>query len=359
MNVHGGYYGSSKKKILDFSVNLNPLGVPKSVKAYIVNNLGALDTYPEIEARTARQHLAREHGLKSSNIIMGNGAVELIYLLAKTVKPKKVLLLQPTFNEYERAFRQSDAECIHYFLKANDDFELNLEDLLYTILIHKPEVMVMCNPNNPTASYIENEAIEKIIEALKSYGGILMIDESFSAFENLPTAISLLYYDNLFLLRSMTKYYAIAGIRLGYGIGAERIIDQMHLQKEPWTLNTIACNIVEVLLKDEEYQLKTKKWYKEEKANFLENIKNIFFLSVFESKANFFLCQCEFDSAELKNRLLEKGIFIRTCHDFPSLEGNYIRIALRSRAENILFFEALIAIQEALKEKKEVLSLSC
>ncbi len=358
MNVHGGYNGNKKEKVLDFSVNLNPLGVPESVKAYIVNNLGALDTYPEIEARTARQYLAREHGLESSNIIMGNGAVELIYLLAKTVKPKKVLLIQPTFSEYERAFRLSDAECIHYFLKSDDDFKLDLEDLLYTILIHKPGVMVMCNPNNPTATYIKNKAIKKIIEALKSYGGILMIDESFSAFENMPTAISLLYYDNLFLLRSMTKYYAIAGIRLGYGIGAKEIIDQMQLQKEPWTLNAIASNIVEVLLKDEEYQLKTKKWYKEEKAYFLEGIKKIHFLTVFESKANFFLCHCEFDSEELKSRLLEKGIFIRTCHDFASLEGKYIRIALRNRAENRLLFEALIAIQEALKEKKEVPSLS-
>ncbi|PKM94749.1 MAG: threonine-phosphate decarboxylase [Firmicutes bacterium HGW-Firmicutes-1] len=358
MNVHGGYFGNNRKEILDFSVNLNPLGVPESVKNNIINNLGALDTYPEIEARTAREHLAREYGLKSSNIIMGNGAVELIYLLAKTVKPKKVLLVQPTFNEYERAFKQSNTECIHYFLKANDDFELNLEDLFYTILIHKPEVMVMCNPNNPTASYIENDSIEKILEALKSYGGILMIDESFSAFENLPTAISLLHHENLFLLRSMTKYYSIAGIRLGYGIGAESITGQMQLQKEPWTLNSIACNIVEVLLQDKEYQLKTQKWYQEEKNYFVENIKKIPFLYTFDSKANFFLCRCEIDSEEIKNRLLAKGIFIRTCNDFTSLEGKYIRIALRSRVENKLFFEALLEIQEDLKEKKELRSLN-
>ncbi|PKM52073.1 MAG: threonine-phosphate decarboxylase [Firmicutes bacterium HGW-Firmicutes-7] len=354
MNIHGGYFGKNRKKILDFSVNLNPLGVPESVKDYIVNHLDALDTYPEIEAKTAREQLAVEYDLEASNIIMGNGAVELIYLLARTIKPKKVLLLQPTFNEYERAFVQSDSECINYSLNSEKAFALELEGILDMIVTNKPEVMIVCNPNNPTGTYIGNNILEKIIKTLKLHGGILMVDESFSAFENLPTAVSLLHHGNVFLLRSMTKYYAIAGIRLGYGMGAETIIEKMKLHKEPWTLNAIACNIVDVLLKDKEYQFKTKEWYKEEKAYFLENLKKVPFLHAFESKANFFLCRCALDSSELKNRLLEKGIYIRTCNDFVNLEEKYIRLAIRQRVENKQLFQMLFDIADEIGEIEKV-----
>lgn len=351
MNTHGGYYGKNKKKIIDFSVNLNPLGVPDSVKDYIKDHLDALNTYPEIDASTARTHLALRHGIDINQVIMGNGAVELIYLLARTIKPKKVLILQPTFNEYERAFSQSGSACLGHCLKAEDDFAINLDALLNQIREDRPEVMVICNPNNPTGTYIEPEIMERIIIELKAYGGILMIDESFSSFEGLPTAVSLLHHGNLLLLRSMTKYYAIAGIRLGYGIGAEKIINNMKDHKEPWTINTIASEIVDVLITDTDYHMHTQKWYKDEKRYFKKQISQIPFLYTYDSKANFFLCKCDFGSNLLKSKLLEKGIYIRTCHDFTCLEDYFIRLALRNREENKKLFQALMNIYDEQSDK--------
>jgi len=344
MNTHGGYYGKNKKKVIDFSVNLNPLGVPNSVKEHIIHHLDNLNTYPEIDASTARTHLALSHGVDFNQVMMGNGAVELIYLLARTIKPRKVLILQPTFNEYERSFNQCGSKCFGFHLKAEDDFKMNLDELLKQLKKIKPEVVIICNPNNPTGTYFGLELIEPIVMEMKAYGGILMIDESFSSFEGLPTAISLLHHGNLLLLRSMTKYYAIAGIRLGYGIGSEKMIRHMKDHKEPWTINTIASEIVDVLITDADYDAKTQKWYKEEKRYFKKQIDRIPFLYTYDSKANFFLCKSSFSSEVLKHQLLDRGIYIRTCHDFAYLEDAFIRLALRSREDNKKLFQALMEI---------------
>lgn len=351
MNTHGGYFGKNKKKIIDFSVNLNPLGVPESVKAYIAQHLEALNTYPEIDGGTARVHLALRHGVDPNQVIMGNGAVELIYLLARTYKPEKVLVLHPTFNEYESAFLQCGAQCIRHILSEEDEFELKLNKLINQIKKEKPQVMVICNPNNPTGKYIQYNVIEEILLEINKYGGILMVDESFSSFEGLPTAISLVHHGNLFLLRSMTKYFAIAGIRLGYGIGSEKIINALKKHKEPWTLNTIASEIVDVLIKDMDYHTKTQQWYRKEKKYFKNQLDKIPFLYVYDSKVNFFLVKSEISSDLLKEKLLEKGFYIRTCHDFLTLEDRFIRLALKNRDENKKLIEALYEISDELTDK--------
>lgn len=345
MNKHGGYFGK-QRNVLDFSVNLNPLGFPEAARDFMFKELQRLEHYPEpysIEARTA---LAEKLSVNSEQVIMGNGATELIYLFARTIKARKVLLLQPTFNEYERAFLQYGATCIHHILHPDDGFTLKFEQMKADILEHKPEVVVLCNPNNPTGSYLEKEKIEQMIRLLSTFGGYLMIDESFYEFEDQPTALSLVTEENLFLIRSMTKFYAIAGIRLGYGIGHINLIHKLNTYKEPWTMNAFASHMVPCLLEDKNYSLQTRKWYQQEKVWFRDQLNSISFLKPFETYANFFLCHTKLENQKLLPRLMESGIYIRTCEDFIGLENNYIRLALRSHQENERLLFELRSIEQ-------------
>lgn len=344
MNKHGGYFGK-QKDMLDFSVNLNPLGYPEVVRTFMMEQLQRLEHYPEPHSVEAREALAQHLLVQPDEVIMGNGASELIYLFARAIKPKKVLLIQPTFNEYERAFKEYGACCINHMLKQEEGFILKLDELQEQILREKPDVVVICNPNNPTGCYIETEKIKQILKILITYDGYLLVDESFYEFENQPTALSLIEQPNLFLIRSMTKFYAIAGIRLGYGIGHKTLIQQLGAHKEPWTLNGFASAIVPYLLGDLEYQRRTLKWYLDEKAYMMLQLQKISYLKVLPSHANFFLCETSILSQKLMTMLMEKGIFIRTCEDFIGLGHGYIRLALRSRVENEFLIEVLQSIR--------------
>lgn len=357
MNKHGGYYGTARN-VIDFSVNLNPLGIPKSVKDRIPLLLEKLENYPELTCEDARTRLAiflnyrnRVNGVDSStlkfcpeHLILGNGATELIYLFARSIKPKRVMLIQPTFNEYERAFKQVGSECIYFQLTADTQFELPVQDFIYKIRTVKPEVVMICNPNNPTSSKISSEDLELILKVLKEYNGILCLDESFAEFELQHEVIR--PDENIFRIRSMTKYYAIAGIRLGYGIGSESIIHKLEAFKEPWTLNALALEILPWLLEDMDYVSATGEWYEREKNIFYEGLSTIPGITLFPGYANFVLCRSTINGSEISRLLIEKGIFIRTCEDFIGLDDRYIRLAIKNHEQNDYLIKTLQKIME-------------
>ncbi len=340
MNKHGGYYGK-QKDMIDFSVNLNPLGLPEGARAWMKEQSHLLEYYPEPSSLKARETIANELLLSRDQVIMGNGASELIYLFARRIHAKKVLLIQPTFNEYERAFKQQGTLCDYHYLEKDNNFSLDDEALLMEIRANRPDVVVICNPNNPTGSYVEIERLEKLLATLADYSAYLLVDESFSDFEDKPTAISLLDNPHLFLIRSMTKFYAIPGIRLGYGLGHSTLIHQLYEYKEPWTINAFASDILPYLIKDLDYKTQTKEWYNREKAYMEKQLKKIDFLKLIPSCTNFFLCHTSIPGKELMVLLVECGVYIRTCEDFIGLEDQYIRLALRTRPENDALIKAL------------------
>lgn len=342
MNKHGGYFGDSKKKIIDFSVNINPLGVPEKLKEKLKNSIDHLESYPEIDGISAKNILSERLNVHSEHLILGNGATELIYLFAKTFKPKKVLIIEPTFTEYERAFSLNTSEIYHFQCKEDDDFKINIESLIKEIDEIRPEVLVVCNPNNPTGIFTERESMRQVLDKLKSIDGKLFIDESFIDFTERDLYTSMIEDYPIFILRSMTKIYAIPGLRLGYGLANKSIIERMNKHKEPWTINSLALDSVEVLLEDIEYKDETQKWYLSEKKYLRESLKQIRLLSIYESEGNFFLCKLKSsNSIELRDYLLDLGIYIRTCEDFYGLDDSFVRIAVRTREENSALIRAL------------------
>ncbi|WDV44811.1 threonine-phosphate decarboxylase CobD [Clostridiaceae bacterium M8S5] len=333
MNKHGGYYGESKD-VIDFSVNINPLGISKNLEKAIISGISQLHKYPEIDGSTAIKHIAKHYNIKENHITLGNGAIELIYLFARALKPKKVLIVHPTFNEYKRAFKLSSSE-IHEYVLDKHDFKLNEDDLINHIKKIKPDVIVLCNPNNPTGTYNEVNKLEKILKVIKEINSIMFVDESFIDFANKESLIDYYRKYPLIILRSMTKFYAVPGLRLGFCIADEQIINKLYQYKEPWSLNYLSLRAVPVLLEDKEYEEVTIDWCNKERDYVYSAIKDIDNIYVYKSHTNFHICKTENISAfQLQEMLLQKGIYIRTCEDFIGLDDKYFRIALKTRLEN-------------------------
>lgn len=336
MNKHGGYYGENRHEIIDFSVNINPLGVPETLIEALKKELKEMVRYPEIDGASGKMALAQHLNLKSENIILGNGATELIYLFARSLRPEKVLIVKPTFTEYSKAFRSVGSSIYDYYTKEEKDFAIQIEELISKIDDIKPDVLVLCNPNNPTGVFTEGEKLISILEKLKETNTYLFIDESFIDFTDKASCLSLIEKYNIFILRSMTKIFAVPGLRLGYGIGSEDIISKLNQIKEPWTINSLAIKGIEILLEDSQYLKKTQQWYSEEKQYLYSELRKIQGIKVIQSETNFFLIKLlKHNSDSLKEYLLDKKIYIRSCNDFQGLSDKYIRIALRKREENI------------------------
>lgn len=347
MNKHGGYYGDDQGKVIDFSVNINPLGVSTKVKDKIKETLDHIDRYPEIDGEGSRRIIGNYLNIESEEVILGNGAIELIYLFASAIKPKKVMIVQPTFNEYERAFNTVGSEIIHFQRDHENNFNLNIEDLASELEKQRPDALILCNPNNPTGSFIDVEEFHPILKLLKDIGAYLFLDESFIDFTNHRTYQHITKEYLVFIIRSMTKYFAIPGLRLGYGIGKKEVIDELNRHKAPWAVNSLALSIVPVVLKDNGYIAKTKEWYDQEKKFLWDGLNNITGIDVFPSSTNFYLMRIKDTlDIDLKRELLKRNIYIRDCMDFYGLGDGYFRIAVKNREDNKRLLEALEDIFE-------------
>ena len=342
MNKHGGYFGEEKKKVIDFSVNINPLGVPERLISELKESLTELVRYPEIDGESAKKVLSKKLNVENESLILGNGATELIYLFARAFRPEKVMIVQPTFTEYNRAFELNGGSVINFNTDEKKDFNINIDSLINELNRIKPKALVICNPNNPTGVFTNKETLKPVLDVLKEIAACLFIDESFIDFTDKETFSSLINNYQIFILRSMTKTYAIPGLRLGYGLASKEIVAEMNKLKEPWTLNSLALSAVPVLLEDAEYMAKMKEWHIKENEFLFNELNSINGLKVYKSEANFFLCKLSLASAQsLKQYMLSRNIFIRTCEDFYCLDDDYVRLAVRSREENELLIKCL------------------
>lgn len=342
MKKHGGYVGKNREDVIDFSVNINPLGVPEKLVTKLKKSIDKLDSYPEIDGLNAREIISKHISISKKNIILGNGATELIYLFAKAFDLEKVLIIEPTFTEYERAFNMNNSKVYHFETRERDNFKVDIQSLVTQIKSIKPDLIVMCNPNNPTGVFTDLDDFNSVIDSLKTMGCMLFVDESFIDFTDKESYISKIDELDVFLLRSMTKLYAVPGLRIGYGLGSEYIIDKLNQYKEPWTINSLALDSVELLLNDSDYLRETEAWYRSEKEFLKLELKKIDDLKIYESEGNFLLCRLKkLKSKQLKDFLLSKGIYIRTCEDFYGLDESFIRLAVRTHRENLSLLNSL------------------
>ena len=352
-NVYKIYREKGMKEILDYSSNINPYGLPESFKIAVLENLSVLERYPDPDYVELREKIAKVNGIKLENIIVGNGATEIIFLYMKVLKAKKILIVSPTFGEYERAMRATlDNIQVDYFkLEEVENFVPNIEKIRLE-LDKKYDLLVMCNPNNPTGQFVLVEIMEKILEKCTEVGTKLFVDEAFVEFVENWEEKSIIKTEkdkkNLFVLRAFTKFFAIPGLRLGYGICFDdEFMTKMLEKKEPWSVNNIAELAGKVLLKDKEYIEKTNNWIKEEKKYMYENLIKIEGMKIYKTEINFILGKIEFKYFEkinvqkLREKMLEKGILIRDASNFMYLDDKYFRLAVKDRKNNDKVIKAL------------------
>lgn len=336
MNKHGGYYGEDYKEIIDFSVNINPLGPSRYIKKEMAKSLENVYRYPEIDGRTGIAALSRHMGIEEEKIILGNGAIELIYLFVRTLTPKKALIIGPTFNEYRRALEMNNVEVLEISRIEDGVFHIDKKSIIGTIEKEEPDVLILCNPNNPTGDYISTDDFSPIIDCMDNIDGHTLIDESFMDFTTEETFQRYINKHNIFILRSMTKFYSLPGIRLGYGLGNIGLIERLKTHKEPWTMNSIALDILPYVIEDKEFIRNTANWIDLERRYLYQELKDISFIKVFKPSANFLLFKLEKGNPnEFFNYLLANKIHIRTCEDFNELGDRYFRIAVKLHKDNM------------------------
>ena len=341
--------GIPEDKIMDFSVSINPLGMPKGVMKEIKRSLNNLSYYPDPDAKALRLEIAKYHNIDPKHIICGNGSTELIYLIIRALQPKRVLVPVPTFSEYERACKSYGARVINYGLKKENNFDIDVDEFI-GVMWGKGELFDMvflCNPNNPTGRLIQKKDVLRIAAAAKALKSYLIVDEAFIDF--VPDASVIHEVEKnpyLIVIRSMTKFYALAGLRLGYGIFPKRIVNILKQYKEPWTVNTLAQKAGIAALRDSMYEQETFRLFGQEK-NFLETSFKKFGIRYIPSSANYYLLR--FSSAKQVSRRLKKnGILARDCSDFMGLENDsYIRIAVKAHKDNAYLLKVLSKCIEA------------
>ena len=365
-NIYKIFREKNIDKILDYSSNINPYGLPENLKKEIFEKLFVLERYPDPDYIELREKIAEKNNLNIENIIVGNGATEIIFLFMKILSPKKVLIVSPTFGEYERAIKAStlanDNLEINYFeLKEAENFVLNIKNL-ETELENNYDLLILCNPNNPTGQFLKLKKLEEILKICEQKNTKLFVDEAFVEFvedwENESIINSKENKENLFVIRAFTKFFAIPGLRLGYGICFNKnLLKKMLEKKEPWSVNNIADLAGQTVLDDENYIQKTKEWIKDQKKYMYENLNKIEGLRAYKTEVNFILLKIEdnllekgLDVKNLRKKMLEKGILIRDASNFIYLNKHYFRLAIKDKLNNEKVIETLTSILKNIKK---------
>ena len=335
------------RRLIDFSANINPLGLAPKVKAAIIKNIEGVIHYPEPDSRSLKKSLANFYNTDDHNIAVGNGSIELIYLIPKALKLKKVLITTPTFSEYEFAARLNGSKVLFLPTEEGNDFKLGLHKLKK--LIPQVDLVFIGNPNNPTGSHILSEEMLSLIELCQQYRTFLVVDEAFMDFVQVSDRDSLAFSAPrnkiLIVLRSLTKFFALPGLRIGYAIANRDLVKRLSNLQYPWNINSLAQAAGEEVLKDRGYMNESREYVIKEKEYLFGRLKNIKGLKTYPPSSNFIFCKLEdwaIKSAQVLNeRLLEKGLVVRNCANFRGLNQRFFRVAVRKRAENLKLIMAL------------------
>ena len=343
------YYKIPQDDIINFGANVNPLGLSSLSKQALVEHMDIISRYPDREYQSLKEVIASYCAVPYETIIVGNGSSQLISLLIEQLHPQKTLVLGPTYSEYARELSFSNSEATYYHLKADQDFKLEISDFIQEI--NKGyDLLILCNPNNPTASAIHQQDLRLILEACNTHQTFVMIDETYVEFCDNPSdvsAVSLVHeYKNFIVLRGVSKFFAAPGIRLGYGITSNKaLLGQMLYHQTPWSLNSVAAFLGEQMLQDTQYIEDTRNLIIAEKWRVSTALRALPGIKVYESEANFLLIKllcvdlgeaygrC-YKASFIFEECIKQGLMVRDCSSFQCLHGEFIRFCILNPAEN-------------------------
>jgi threonine-phosphate decarboxylase len=336
--------GIDPGEIIDFSASINAIGSPAAARRAFRKSYEEIARYPDPYGMELKQALAKWHGLNPDQVLPGNGSTQLIYLLCSAMRPRKALIVGPAFSEYANALKLAGATISFFPLAAQNRFEFDTDRFLAK-WAQGYDIAVLTNPNSATGKLIPREVIEKIARAAHVKKSFLVIDEAFIDFveeESVKHLIKTNPY--LVVLRSLTKYYALPGLRLGYLLAHARTVKQLAFHQEPWSVNAPAQRVALACLADASFRRKTDRWLQREKGFLSDALNRSNGFRLYPSAANFLLVKIEPGNAnavQLRSFLLARKLLIRPCDSFVGLGPNYFRVAVRRRADNQRLLDAL------------------
>lgn len=318
----------------DFSVNINPLGMPKESIRAAQEGVLLSDHYPDYKGEKLCNAIAFKESVKSEQIILGNGAAELIYSLCYAVNPIRGLIAVPCFLEYEEAIKRAGGIIDFYPLKEEYNFRLGEDFIDY--ITKDIDIVFLCNPNNPTGNIIDKNLLEKIAVKCESTNTYFCIDECFLPFLYNKNEITfknrIEEFPHLIVLRAFTKIYAMAGLRLGYALSSnEELLKNIRSTMQPWNTSIPSQMAGIEALKDNEYIERTLRLISDEKKYLVDELSNGLTDKIYDSSANYIFFKAE---RNLKELLLKQKILIRSCGNYRNLTDNFYRIGIRTHSEN-------------------------
>lgn len=337
--IHGGKHYFNRESVIDFSTSINPLGASQNVIKAIIESLSSISEYPDPYSRRLKSSIADYIGIDEEYILACNGSIEAIYAIADVFikEGDSIAILEPTFIEYAYACRKNGA-VIRHIMMSNLCLDSSILDLIDDV-----KMLFICNPNNPTGLLASDNAILKIIEHCYNRGILLVLDECFIEFTDIQGyARRVKEFDNLIVVRSLTKAFCLAGLRVGYCIADQGIVRVLSRVKVPWSVNALAQVAGVEALRDKEHLERSKRIIREEKGFLIDNLSGMEWFEPLNSDVNFFLVRLRgIGSKELRDMLLAKNILVRDCSNFYGMNNSYIRVSTRLREDNLALIDAV------------------
>jgi threonine-phosphate decarboxylase len=347
--VHGGNIWRVSRKfqiplsqVIDFSVPFNPLGTSKSALQSIRQNLCLLKNYPDPDPQWLIKKISNYVGVHSDNVIVGNGSTELIHLFVETFLDREyeAIIPVPTFGEYKTATLKVGGIPLLLRSDSASDFGLDFEKLEKAIS-KKTRIVFLCNPNSPTGRLLEKDAVLQIIKSAADKNVLVFVDEDYFEFVDYDKRYSVVEYvaryNNLFVLRSLTKFFGLAGLRIGFGATSPDVVKVLKKAQMPWSVNTLAMLAAAEAVQDNEFIVRSRDFISRSKRHMKKMLQQIPWLKVYPSDTNFFLIEIVkggLTSTQLKEELAKKGLLIRDCSDFDGLSHKFFRVSVNRTKEN-------------------------
>jgi threonine-phosphate decarboxylase len=334
---HGSEAARQRQPVLDFSVNLNPLGPPPSVLEALRRELDGIGRYPDPQCRALKEQLATQHDLTPDHVVVGNGSNDLIAAITRVFPIRQVVIVEPTYTEYLRAALAGEQQPEHWLAEGEhfqpEPFPLELGRLVW-----------LCNPNNPTGQLWRRDELTAWITGNPTTQFI--VDEAFLPFRSDETSHSLIgavyRLPNVVVLRSLTKFYTLPGLRLGYAVANPEVANYIQRQLATWSVNALAETAGLAALGARNWSAQTHTWLNTERPELLKQLRALPGLDPVPSQANFILLRLrERTACDVAGRLAERGIAVRDASNFIGLDDHYIRVAVRARADNQRLVEEL------------------
>lgn len=344
--IHGGDVYSARQKMkqepLDFSANINPMGMPPGAVRAAADALQQCTQYPDPLCRELRAALAAYEGIPAEQIVCGNGAADLIFRIVAATHPQRALLLEPTFAEYEQALRSMDCSIAYFPLQESEGFVL--PEAFLQQLTPEINLLFLCNPNNPTGRTVSPALLQEIWKRCEEAGILLVVDECFNEFLEHPEQNTLKGVlktgANSVILKAFTKSFAMPGLRLGYGLcGNGDLAERIFSCGQPWGVSIPAQAAGVAALQEKGYLERMRRLVQTERRWLSENLARLG-LCVFPSEANYILFRTETE-IPLRERMEQRGVLIRACGNYRGLDNRYYRIAVRGHGENERLIAAL------------------